>query len=242
MAGGYAVAAYGIIDRPSDDVDLFTDQDDPAKFEKAMAEAVTAWEAEGFTTHLAGHSGTFARFHVSDGQQEIKVEMCHDWRSEPPTILDVGPVLSRDNSVGNKVAALFSRSESRDYIDVFGARSNGYSRTNLETIGATHDGGFDLAPVSGRSCATAPECAISRPTMPATAPGRLCTYGGVPAVVIAAWLGHTDATFTLSRNAHSRDDSLKDAGKVPAKVMTGSLWASPGIRSLCADLAQILIL
>lgn len=145
LAGGYAIAAYGIIDRPSDDVDLFTDEDDPAKFEKAMSEAVTAWEAEGFTTQLTVHSGTFARFYVSDGRQEIKVELCHDWRSEPPTILDVGPVLGRDNSVGNKVAALFSRSEARDYIDVYGARSSGYSRTDLETLGAAHDGGFALA-------------------------------------------------------------------------------------------------
>ncbi|MFT4041788.1 MAG: nucleotidyl transferase AbiEii/AbiGii toxin family protein [Gordonia sp. (in: high G+C Gram-positive bacteria)] len=144
LAGGYAVAAYGIIDRPSDDVDLFTDQPDPEKFEKAMIEAISAWEAEGFTTHLALHSGTFARFYVSDGHQEIKVELCHDWRSEPPVILDVGPVLSRDNSVGNKVAALFSRSESRDYIDVYGARANGYSRTQLEEFGIAHDAGFTL--------------------------------------------------------------------------------------------------
>jgi integrase len=34
---------------------------------------------------------------------------------------------------------------------------------------------------------------------------------GVPAAVIAAWLGHTDARFTLSVYAHANDAALTDA-------------------------------
>jgi len=36
----------------------------------------------------------------------------------------------------------------------------------------------------------------------------------VPAAVIAAWLGHTDARFTLSVYAHSNDNALAAAAAV----------------------------
>jgi hypothetical protein len=41
---------------------------------------------------------------------------------------------------------------------------------------------------------------------------------GVPAAVIAAWLGHTDARFTLSVYAHANDAALTDAAASLSKV------------------------
>ncbi|MCB9441154.1 MAG: site-specific integrase [Mycolicibacterium sp.] len=41
---------------------------------------------------------------------------------------------------------------------------------------------------------------------------------GVPAAVIAAWLGHTDARFTLSVYAHATNDALADAAASLSKV------------------------
>jgi integrase len=35
---------------------------------------------------------------------------------------------------------------------------------------------------------------------------------GVPAAVIAAWIGHKDASLTMKLYAHSQDDALKVAG------------------------------
>lgn len=35
---------------------------------------------------------------------------------------------------------------------------------------------------------------------------------GVPIVVIAAWIGHSDPTLTVRVYAHSQDDALKLAG------------------------------
>lgn len=43
---------------------------------------------------------------------------------------------------------------------------------------------------------------------------------GVPIATIAAWLGHSDASFTMTRYAHSQDDALKAAGGVLAGVVT----------------------
>lgn len=34
---------------------------------------------------------------------------------------------------------------------------------------------------------------------------------GLPAVVIAAWIGHKDASLTMNLYAHSQDDALKIA-------------------------------
>ncbi|MCB0929561.1 MAG: site-specific integrase [Mycobacterium sp.] len=44
---------------------------------------------------------------------------------------------------------------------------------------------------------------------------------GVPAAVIAAWLGHTDARFTLSVYAHSTDTALAAAAGTIGAAMTG---------------------
>ncbi|WP_396908160.1 nucleotidyl transferase AbiEii/AbiGii toxin family protein [Mycolicibacterium sp.] len=145
LAGGYAVQVHGIGDRLSEDVDLFTDQSDVDKFRTAAAAAVEAWEADGIAVTLDEHSGTFARFYLADGRQRMKAELSHDWRADPPVVLDVGPVLSRDDSVASKVIALFARGEARDYIDIYAAESSGaYTRRDLEALAAARDLGFNI--------------------------------------------------------------------------------------------------
>lgn len=47
---------------------------------------------------------------------------------------------------------------------------------------------------------------------------------GVPVVVIAAWLGHQDAGFTLRTYAHSTNNALADA----AGVLNSITSAKPG--------------
>jgi len=44
--------------------------------------------------------------------------------------------------------------------------------------------------------------------------GRLMHLRGVPVAVIAAWLGHTDAAFTMRTYVHSQDDALRSAASV----------------------------
>lgn len=43
---------------------------------------------------------------------------------------------------------------------------------------------------------------------------------GVPIAVIAAWLGHADASFTMRTYAHSQNDALRDAASSLAAVVT----------------------
>ncbi|MFV8319918.1 tyrosine-type recombinase/integrase [Mycobacterium sp. 23] len=50
--------------------------------------------------------------------------------------------------------------------------------------------------------------------------GTLMHLRGVPIAVIAAWLGHASAAFTLTVYAHSQDDALKAAGSSFSRVVT----------------------
>ena len=43
---------------------------------------------------------------------------------------------------------------------------------------------------------------------------------GVPVAVIAAWIGHSNAAFTMQVYAHSQNDALKDAASVLGSVVT----------------------
>ena len=60
--------------------------------------------------------------------------------------LDIGPVLSLSDAISNKVSALYSRGEARDYLDVDAIRTSGRF-TDEQLIGAAteRDGGFEVA-------------------------------------------------------------------------------------------------
>ncbi|MFI5958412.1 site-specific integrase [Cryptosporangium sp. NPDC051539] len=47
--------------------------------------------------------------------------------------------------------------------------------------------------------------------------GTLLHLQGVPVAVIAAWLGHADAAFTMRTYVHPQEDALKDAAKALTK-------------------------
>jgi len=88
----------------------------------------------------------FARLHITSvSKASVIVDMGVDWRMNQPTPLDIGPVLSLEDAVGNKVAALFSRGEPRDYLDVDAIRRwGGFSDTDLLRLAAERDLGFTV--------------------------------------------------------------------------------------------------
>jgi hypothetical protein len=146
LAGGYAVQAHGLLERPSEDIDMFTTLAAEQTFPAAVRVAVTAYADAGLSVDILLENATFARLSVRDPstEQESKVELGIDWRRHPPTILDIGPVLARDDAVANKVCALYSRGQARDYIDVDAAiRSGQYTHEQLLELAAEHDPGFE---------------------------------------------------------------------------------------------------
>jgi Nucleotidyl transferase AbiEii toxin, Type IV TA system len=119
LAGGYAVQAHGFLERPSEDVDLFTVADAEDRFDEAVSTAIEAYRAAGLTVEILRHNPAFARLRLTDGQGgQVRVEMGIDWRAHPPVTLEIGAVLHQDDAVANKLAALYGRAADRDYVDV----------------------------------------------------------------------------------------------------------------------------
>ena len=145
LAGSGAIREHGVINRMSEDVDLFTSNTNEGTFGAAIDRVIDAFEAAGYAVEVGRRTQQFARIHVRtvDGQQ-VDIDMGMDWREAEPVTLDVGPVLSIQDAIGNKVSALYSRAEARDFFDVDAIRaSDHYTDTQLIVAAAERDPGFD---------------------------------------------------------------------------------------------------
>jgi hypothetical protein len=127
LGGGFAWLMNGLVERPTEDVDLFTDTDGAAG---AAADAVCAALREaGYTVHeeeaddlLELFAGFDQReFTVGDGTRTVRLTLSRLDRRHSPVMMDVGPVMHLDDLIATKVAALVNRREVRDYIDVAAA-------------------------------------------------------------------------------------------------------------------------
>jgi hypothetical protein len=125
--GGNALIAYGVISRPTQDVDLVTNQEAGVAAAARLVE--TALRQEGFavirpdsSSELAdlfpGLGDELAEWHVTapDGHG-TELQLAYFERSHNPVLMDVGPVLDLEDVAGSKVCALAGRAYSRDYVD-----------------------------------------------------------------------------------------------------------------------------
>ena len=106
LAGGYAVQAHGFLERPSEDVDLFTTTASEEHFSDALAAVVRAYEADRLDVTMTMANPGFARLQVTDPTTgtTAKVELGIDWRAHPPVTLAIGPVLHPDDAVPTRSA------------------------------------------------------------------------------------------------------------------------------------------
>ncbi len=117
LGGGNALLAHGVISRPTQDVDLFTDREHGVE---ALRDAGFEVEREEEAAGLADISPVMgeglAEWLVTapDGQ-ELTVQLAYFDRDRDPVTMEVGPVL--EDAAGGKVCALASRVEPRDYAD-----------------------------------------------------------------------------------------------------------------------------
>jgi hypothetical protein len=150
LAGGYAVRAHGMGDRPSGDVDLFMDWQQRADFPAVTDRVIEALSANGYTVTVDARAETFARLLIAiDDEPDAdpqKMELAADWRAHPPVTLDIGPVLHPDDAVANKMAALYSRAVARDFLDIDAVLTSGrYTKAALLQLVEEADAGFDIA-------------------------------------------------------------------------------------------------
>jgi nucleotidyltransferase AbiEii toxin of type IV toxin-antitoxin system len=152
LGGGNALIAHGLIDRPTQDVDLFTDR------EEGVAAATDAVEvslrASGYTVERQDLMGDLAETFdgLSEGMaewivtapdgQQMMLQIAYFDRAHQPVLMEIGPVLGLDDVVGGKVCALASRAAERDYIDVAAALDCGYSVQQLIGLALALDPGL----------------------------------------------------------------------------------------------------
>ena len=131
LGGGNALIAHGIIERPTQDVDVFSDIEGgvgaaAGAVEAALREAGFGAERRDKTDGLAdifyGMGEGLAEWIVTaPGGQQMMLQLAYFYRARRPVIMDVGPVLDLEDVVGGKVCALASRAEPRDYLDTAAA-------------------------------------------------------------------------------------------------------------------------
>jgi hypothetical protein len=126
LGGGVAWLVNGLVQRPTEDIDLFTDTDDGVA--AAAGEVSAALGAAGYSVAreapdelFAGMDDNLREFLVADGGRALRLTLCRLDRHRAPVVMDVGPVMHLDDLVATKVAALVGRREVRDYIDVAAA-------------------------------------------------------------------------------------------------------------------------
>jgi hypothetical protein len=127
LAGGNALIAHGIIDRPTEDVDLFSDRETGVTaaaqaVEDALREAGFQAErrdlAGGLEDLFEGIGEGLAEWIITaPDEQQTMLQMAYFDRRHGPVTMDVGPVLDLEDLAGWKTVALVSRVEPRDFAD-----------------------------------------------------------------------------------------------------------------------------
>ena len=119
MAVSDAIREHGLIDRPTEDVDIFNTPKASATFKPTIDNVIPTLRERGYQVDVERQSNHFTRLSVRDSDDSYltELDMSIDYRSLPATRLSVDPVLSLRDAVVNKTAALFSRSKTRDFLD-----------------------------------------------------------------------------------------------------------------------------
>jgi len=142
LAGGAALAAQHLTDRPTQDLDFFTSPE-RGNVVAARDEFEEAAAARGWPVRRVRDTSTFCRL-VVQGPQDLVVDLAVDAPPQsPPASSVVGPTFQPEELAGRKVIALFDRAEARDFTDVR-SLANHYGKALLLLRAAEVDTGFSI--------------------------------------------------------------------------------------------------
>jgi len=150
LAGGGALIIRGAVDRETHDLDFFVGEADAV--DRLLPALEGALSAHGLDIERRQVAHGFARLSVGGSDDQTEIDLCVDYRLLPAEPSPIGPVLSLEELAANKLLALFSRAEARDFVD-FAALEPVYGLDHLCRLAAAKDGGFDrrvLAEMLGR--------------------------------------------------------------------------------------------
>jgi hypothetical protein len=126
LGGGNALVLHGVVDRPTADVDLFTDHDEAirtaadAVLDALKASGLTAVEVVGDSDLdgvIYGLDDLMIEIDVARGDRVARLSLACQPRAYRPVTMAIGPVVHLDDLIAWKVAAIINRREVRDYVD-----------------------------------------------------------------------------------------------------------------------------
>ncbi len=143
LAGSGAIREHGLINRPTQDLDLFVKNIDPTAFDRSIEKLGRCLARNGYSLIPVRRAPLFFQGYVTKEGTSMELDLGCDYRSYPPSILDVGPVLDLKDAVANKVCAVFSRGEPRDFLDLDAIRLSGrFTDDELIQLASDNDPGF----------------------------------------------------------------------------------------------------
>ncbi|MDI2033359.1 nucleotidyl transferase AbiEii/AbiGii toxin family protein [Paenarthrobacter nitroguajacolicus] len=126
LAGGQALAEHGVISRMSDDIDLFAQyrSHTPQSFAASVDKITHALDEAGYSVEVTRQYEEFASLTVTKFQTAVVIDLGLDWWENKPAIVDIGPVMSLEDSVASKLLTVYSRGYARDYLDAYSILSS----------------------------------------------------------------------------------------------------------------------
>lgn len=144
LAGGGALLATGISNRPTEDLDFFGNR---TTREMSIVSRIFELAAtrQGWGVRPVRRSEDFVRIQIR-GTDSLAIDFCRD----TPALLPVnhtadGPTYAGPELAGRKMLALFGRAEARDFVDVF-VLAKRFGRSTLFAHAQTFDTGFGEEP------------------------------------------------------------------------------------------------
>ena len=143
VVGGAALLALSLIDRPTEDLDFFTD--DPTRISDAVTALIATAGSNGWPVEIVRSTATFHRMELTVDRETVLVDLAVDSPPRRETVTaSIGPTLDPLELAGRKLLALFDRAAPRDFADVH-RLSLRFDRTAIVDIAIEIDPGLDLA-------------------------------------------------------------------------------------------------
>ncbi|MGC2311009.1 MAG: nucleotidyl transferase AbiEii/AbiGii toxin family protein [Candidatus Babeliaceae bacterium] len=143
VAGGAALIAQGLIQRPTRDVDLFLLDAGTSTVTSAAAAFEAAVDGQGWSHQRVMDQQDFVRLSITGDQESLIIDLGRDSPAgEPVEATDLGPTLSSRDLAARKTLALFGRAAPRDFADVYDL-AHRYGRDRLLDWAARDDPGFN---------------------------------------------------------------------------------------------------
>ncbi|MDP8931063.1 MAG: nucleotidyl transferase AbiEii/AbiGii toxin family protein [Actinomycetota bacterium] len=143
LAGGAAMAAHGLLNRTTRDLDYFGGPTDAPAVQRLADSFERAAAERGLQVERDRDGPAFVRFRVVDEHGECELDLGIDYRVLAPAETQYGPALDLRELGANKVLAIFDRSEPRDFIDL-AELTKRWDLEDLIALAREKDPGLDL--------------------------------------------------------------------------------------------------